>query len=289
MIPLPDGGFVRGAKKGGLTDHIAGMHLIPNVGREAMVPAECVRRAKPKPKPKPEPKPKPKPKPEPSKRKRRRGRSHSPRRDERRASSSSSGSSQERRPRPGPSGAAAEAEVAKPKTTRDEERLREQELQERIEEEKKKLQELEEARKKKQELEKARKKNLGGAFALTEEEEDEDEKRARQAQEIAKAEERRLTRERLALPPGESASSAARPVAQARLATSSDVLTAADIDGSQHDHQFSKVWKDWDATKKDDPGEIARQFMKITAIKRRGFGREPGARGERSRSRSRRR
>merc|ERR1719408_515890 len=54
----------RGAKRGGLTDHLSGVHLIPNVGREAMVPGEvvCRRRPAPKPKPKPQPKPQPEPK-----------------------------------------------------------------------------------------------------------------------------------------------------------------------------------------------------------------------------------
>ena len=36
-----------GARSGGLTHHIQGPHLIPNVGREAMLGAEVVRR-KPK-------------------------------------------------------------------------------------------------------------------------------------------------------------------------------------------------------------------------------------------------
>merc|ERR1712070_525274 len=66
-------------------------------------------------------------------------------------------------------------------------------------------------------------------------------------------------------------------------------LTAADLDGRHHDHKFSKVWKDWDAAKKSDPGEIAKQFMKIAAIKRRGYvpGGGRGAPESRSRSRSR--
>merc|ERR1740129_1519025 len=49
-VQLPDGTTVRGAKKGGLTDHLSGPHLIPNVGREAMIPREVVRRQRPVPK-----------------------------------------------------------------------------------------------------------------------------------------------------------------------------------------------------------------------------------------------
>jgi len=41
-----------GARSGGVTSHIQGPHLIPNVGREAMLGAEVVRR-KPKSKAKP--------------------------------------------------------------------------------------------------------------------------------------------------------------------------------------------------------------------------------------------
>ena len=33
-----------------------------------------------------------------------------------------------------------------------------------------------------------------------------------------------------------------------------------------------KCWKHWDFSKNaDDPGEVARQFMRVTAAKRRGF------------------
>ena len=42
-----------GARSGGVTNHIQGPHLVPNVGREAMLVAEVVRR-KPKSKAKPE-------------------------------------------------------------------------------------------------------------------------------------------------------------------------------------------------------------------------------------------
>mmetsp|Transcript_81595 Transcript_81595/g.166232 ORF Transcript_81595/g.166232 Transcript_81595/m.166232 type:complete len:107 (-) Transcript_81595:473-793(-) len=50
---------LQGARSGGMTHHIQGPHLIPNVGREAMLAAEVVRR-KPKSKAKAE-KPDPKP------------------------------------------------------------------------------------------------------------------------------------------------------------------------------------------------------------------------------------
>lgn len=162
------------------------------------------------------------------------------------------------------------------------------------------LQELEEARKKRQEIEAARRKNLGGAFALTEDdinaEEDEDTQKARAARELARAEERRAARERLAhkepLTGVSAASSSSYPdrsgaVAAPLRLVNKDSVTAADIDGSLHEHKFAKVWKDWDASKKDDPGEIARQFMRVSAVKRRGYCPPKRHTWSRSRSRSR--
>jgi len=149
--------------------------------------------------------------------------------------------------------------------------------------------------KKKNEQDKARRTKLSGMFAFTEDdmndEEDEEAQRARAAKEKQMAEEKRGKRDRLALMPEAnqpSASSTSQASAGPRLVTSKDAVTALDIDGIGHDHKFSKVWKDWDASKKDDPGEIARQFMKVSAIKRRGYG-PPSKRRSRSRSRSRRR
>ena len=61
-----------------------------------------------------------------------------------------------------------------------------------------------------------------------------------------------------------------------------------------------KCWKNWDFAKADDPGEVARQFMRVTAAKRRGYapdrrdggghqghGGHGGHGGRRSRSRGR--
>mmetsp|Transcript_76444 Transcript_76444/g.151245 ORF Transcript_76444/g.151245 Transcript_76444/m.151245 type:complete len:362 (-) Transcript_76444:18-1103(-) len=331
MIQLADGSTVRGAKKGGITDHIAGPHLIPNVGREAMVPAECVRRNRPVRRPVAKPQPKAKQPAEhevmpPSKRRgnpqaeKRRTRSYSPRkarsehgsppriqhRSRSRDSNSSAPSEPEDR---------EEEEVSVPRKEVSEEekrrvRLLDEEARERErkrqEEERRMLAELEEARKKRQELEAARRKNLGGAFALTEDdidaEEDKDNQKARAARELARAEERRAARERLthkdAAPgasnpaassrdyPERSSSSALVQAAPMRM-VNKDSVTAADIDGSLHEHKFAKVWKDWDASKKDDPGEIARQFMRVSAVKRRGYCPPKRSMWSRSRSRSR--
>uniref|UniRef100_A0A7S4VYQ4 Uncharacterized protein n=1 Tax=Alexandrium monilatum TaxID=311494 RepID=A0A7S4VYQ4_9DINO len=322
VVTLADGSTVRGAKRGGITDHIAGPHLIPNVGREAMVPAEVVRRARPAPKRQPTAPPPPKAekaqraqKGGKKRRQRERERSGSekaralpPRARSRRRSRSQASSASSRSPRPPepPAKSAKEQEE-----DRQSERLREREAAERErkrqEEERRMLQELEEARKKRQEVEAARRRNLGGAFALTEDdikaEESEEAEKLRAARELARAEERRAARERLlhgepaAGAPGRTSSSSlpdrgAVVAAPLRL-VNKDGVTAADIDGSFHEHKFAKVWKDWDASKKDDPGEIARQFMRVSAVKRRGYcqpkrstwSRSPS----RSRSRSRRR
>lgn len=166
------------------------------------------------------------------------------------------------------------------------------------EEERSQLRVLEEARQKRIELEQQRRKNLGGAFALTEDDiDDEAAQRKAAAREKARAGEKRPTMEKLslaemraeivpAMASSAAASSQPRPVTK-------DSVTALDLDGSLHDHKFSKTWKDWDASKRDDPGEIARMFMKVSAVKRRGYGTAPGGGprrgGSRSRSRSRRR
>ena len=119
-----------GARSGGMTHHIQGPHLIPNVGREAMLNAEVVRR-KPKAKSKVESKEKEKEKKE--RRKERRERRASPRRGE---ELSEQGAQEAKRI--------------------SEERRQQQLLQD--------VQCMQE-RKKKQETE--RKKNLGGVFALS--------------------------------------------------------------------------------------------------------------------------
>lgn len=281
---------VRGAKRGGLTDHLSGVHLIPNVGREAMVPGEVVCRRRPAPKAKPAAKPEPKPEPKKGKkararspsRRREAGRSRERSKDRRRRSSSSSAS----RSRRDDTRRRGDDELEKV------ERRRKEEEQKRREEEQKKLKELEEVRQKQQEMQKSRKQKLGGLFALTEDdidaEDDDEAKRARLAKEKARAEKK--ASDRSSLPEPRRAGYDAPVLAVASASIAEDVpgnITAADIDGSMHDHKFGKVWKDWDANKKSDPGEVARQFMKIAAIKRRGYA--PGERrGSRSRSRGRR-
>mmetsp|Transcript_33984 Transcript_33984/g.60104 ORF Transcript_33984/g.60104 Transcript_33984/m.60104 type:complete len:343 (-) Transcript_33984:94-1122(-) len=295
-----DHASVRGAKKGGITEHISGPHLIPNVGREAMVPAEIVcRRKHPAPKKKaPEPKAVPKPEKKDKRRKEHRFKEKdAPRhREERRYHSDSSSSDERNRDR------SREADRASPdvetrKRTEEQriseelERRRQEEEEKRFQEEQRKLKELEEVRKKKQEIDSARRQKLGGLFALTEEdmaeEDNADAQKARLAQERARAMERRAQERPVpedvkpqAYSQSQSAVVAAVPRAAASSAALAQVddgnITAVDLDGSQHDHKFSKVWKDWDASKKSDPGEVARQFMKIAAIKRRGYTGGPG-------------
>jgi len=337
VVQLPDGSNVRGAKRGGVTDHIAGPHLIPNVGREAMVPSEVVRRqprAKAKPKPKPleeqrrellleltrEEKARKKAEKEAAKKARkerksrsRGSRSRSRRRDRsrsrRRSPSEESASPPRERRRTGiavPKSPEVEApplppdEPAHPKKTaqEEEEEMRAQaradiEAKERegrrLEQEKLKLEELEKARQKKRELDKQRRSKLNGMFALDEDdmdEGDEEAKKARAVRERALAEERRHNRDRasssraLALGSGDDLGSTSMALSSVGASAaggpprlvSKEGVTALDIDGKSHEsHKFGSVWKDWDANKKDDPGEIARMFMKVSAVKRRGY------------------
>lgn len=306
---MPDGDMVRGAKRGGVTDHIAGPHLIPNVGREAMVPAECVRRQKPAPKKKPLEKPPP---PPPVAKKA--GRKAGKRPQERRAGSPE-GNRRERsrgRQREGSGAsdpASSDAEHAegsperpKAKTAEQlEEELRreakraaeatEREAQ-RLEEERRKLQELEEARTRKSEMAQQRRSKLSGLFALDEDDMEEEPglevKRAREAKEKQRMEDRRQKRDTLSTLPNAASVVRHSPASSSGGAgiprlLSQDSVTALDIDGSGHDHKFSRVWQHWDASKKDDPGEIARMFMKVSQVKRRGYEKT----GRRSRSRSR--
>lgn len=180
----------------------------------------------------------------------------------------------------------------------------------RLVEEQRQLRELDEARKKRQELQEARRRNLGSAFALTEDDIDEDgSQKDLAAWERANA--KRRAQERLAPladAPAAASSSARRPpptaapvrevqeAARPPIARPDDgaAVTALDIDGTFHEHRFAEVWRDWDASKRGDPGEVARQFMKIAAIKRRAQTRTEKGGGEaspprRGRSRSHRR
>lgn len=146
---------------------------------------------------------------------------------------------------------------------------------------------------------KNRKQRLGGLFALTEDdieaEGDDEANRARIAREKARVEKKQQAAERpepvragysFKLE-GSSRSSDSSASLQLMDPNAASNLTAADLDGNMHgEHKFSKVWKDWDAAKKSDPGEVARQFMKIAAIKRRGYAPSGDRPSSRSRSRS---
>lgn len=284
-----------GARSGGVTSHIQGPHLIPNVGREAMLGAEVVRR-KPKSKAKPE---KPAPKPvstsvgKKAKKKNKRNHSSPSRPLERstqrstRSRSNASSPSPEREPvpqsperrRPERS-ATAQRPTARverypseslqresrsldrrpPPETREELSASAQEREaRRIEEERRQLQLLKEAQEKRRKIDSERKKNLGGVFALSA---DDFEKEDKEEQSKAKVEKERL--------PLTAPRTGRRP-------TDPKVL----LDDSTPGTGFEKCWKNWDFTKSaDDPGEVARQFMRVTAAKRRGY-------TPRSRSRSR--
>merc|ERR1712232_1266303 len=137
-----------------------------------------------------------------------------------------------------------------------------------------KLQELMEAKRKQQALAAERKKKLGGAFALDEDDIEGD------TNHLAdwSAARRQLSQKKTAgvfqplAEVGRSSSASSRrseAMAPDRLMETGATVTAADIDGSFHDHKFAHAWKDWDATKKDNAGEVAKRFMRIAALKRR--------------------
>jgi len=290
---VPDGDVrnIRGAKRGGYTDHLAGMHLIPNVGREAMVPAEVVKRQPRLVRKEPPKAPPPVPKAaKQSQRKQPECRRRSPSRSRRRSRSRSrsrwrsrSSSSEGARREDGkPGGERAKSPDAATKRRNEEERQRQRQREieayreaerSRQEQERIKLEAFKEAQMKRKELDSVRKKRLIGAFALNEDDIPEEDGEGAPPKSLAHARPRVSTS--LAphrsdpgpgpLPYAGNASSAALRISDG------EKVTAADLDGSQHDHKFSAVWKDWNAQKRDDPGEIAKQFMKIAAIKRRGF------------------
>lgn len=120
-----------GARSGGMTHHIQGPHLIPNVGREAMLNAEVVRR-----------KPKAKAKVESEKKEKRREEKRKEKRERRREERASSVSREE------------VSELAAQEARR-------------ISEERKQLQLLKDMQERKKKQETERKKNLGGVFALS--------------------------------------------------------------------------------------------------------------------------
>jgi len=305
---------VKGARKGGITQHISGPHLIPNVGREAMLPGEVVCRRKLPPTTKKHS--------DHSKEKRastggsrhhrsvspsagsidRQGRSPTrsrsqslepPSRSPRRASEgrltsvsvSRQGkeeSAQAAPPEPiepqiqKPEIQKEDPDVAKKRQQRERQAFVDAEKR-RSEDEKQKLKELEEAKRRAKDLNESRKKKLGGAFALGADDEDDVSDRQRLARELAQASRRGSSRPLLTDSQGTGTASSGSALPEGAKAA------ATDIDGRLHDHKYSRVWKDWDSNKRADPGEVARQFMKIAAIKRRGV---DAPRRARSRSRS---
>ncbi|CAE7690192.1 DNAJC10 [Symbiodinium pilosum] len=267
-------GGVQGARSGGMTHHIQGPHLIPNVGREAMLVAEVIRR-RPKAKSKPalakpqvhatEKKVHKKERKEPKKKRRKeseRSGSNSPRsrcsrsRTKARERDWSAEGSEEEEVEA--FGAPEETPELMPGLDSDREARR-------IEEERKQLQLLKEVQEKRRKQESERKKNLGGIFALSEDDFDKEEheqaKRAQAAQEEARSEKQHLR----------------HPTS---LRGSQSRKDSTLLDESAPGSGFDKCWKNWDFTKAEDPAEVARQFMRVTAAKRRGYGareRPPGA------------
>lgn len=318
-----------GAKRNGFTDHLSGIHRIPTVGREAMVPGEVVRRQKPKPRPKPkEHDPiaamkewKTMQKRQASLRKERKDdqRDSGDRRRRRDSSSSSEDQGSLRKKEddnlrrhspiktPGKEEERSEDEEEDPRKAAEAAKALKRIEDARaaaFEAEQKKLTELDQIRKQKEEVQRKRKSNLGGLFALTEDEiaDDEDEQSRKQRLDKERAQFQKKAANRAKAdkpewsnplaPMGNNPGSSSRvelQLQQQRLvdAGAAAHLTASDLDGKLHEHKFSKVWKDWDATKKSDPGAIADQFMKIAAIKRRGYsGGEHGTGGKGDRGRS---
>jgi len=285
-----DRGGVQGARSGGMTHHIQGPHLIPNVGREAMLVAEVIRR-RPKAKSKPEVRAEKREKLQrqrDKKRKRKeseRSRSSSPARKSRSKTQvrpehdSPDADGEEDTAQEGQSGFAIAQEDEAAEEDAHEGALptaldvnSEHEAR-RIEEERRQLQRLKEVQEKKRKQESERRKNLGGVFALSaddfDKEEDERAKRAQAAQEEARSEKQQLR----------------HPTSRTSSSQRKDEKMVLD-DGSPGSG-FDKCWKNWDFTKAEDPAEVARQFMRVTAAKRRGYGggardaRDGGTRSER--------
>eukprot|EP00747_Dinoflagellata_sp_TGD_P189063 gnl/TRDRNA2_/TRDRNA2_48916_c0_seq2.p1 gnl/TRDRNA2_/TRDRNA2_48916_c0~~gnl/TRDRNA2_/TRDRNA2_48916_c0_seq2.p1 ORF type:complete len:349 (-),score=78.59 gnl/TRDRNA2_/TRDRNA2_48916_c0_seq2:58-1104(-) len=331
------GGSMHGAKKGGITSHLAGVHMIPNCGREAMVPAEVVRRKKPLPKKSAGPDPRQEKKQQQElerERERRRREQERRQREKQRATGSRSrdrhksrdrDSSSESRSRRRPRSESGDEKVddeeklrqeEEAKAAREAKRIRDMELfrereKVREEEERQRIKEFEIQKAQDKKLQEQRRKKLGGAFALDDDDDAEQEAaaaRERRQKELELASRRVQVRDKssewlnqgfsisysstsssseLAIVNASHAANASEPPRSLPPIGEGGKLSATDIDGSQHEHAFSKVWKDWDATKRD-PGEVARQFMKIAAIKRRGVDGPPtDARGRPRRSRSR--
>lgn len=269
-----DRGGVQGARSGGMTHHIQGPHLIPNVGREAMLVAEVIRR-----------RPKAKSKPEVRAEKREKLQRQRDKKRKRKESERSRSPARKSRSR-----TQVRPEHDSPDADGEEDEAAEEDAHEgalptaldvnsehearRIEEERRQLQRLKEVQEKKRKQESERRKNLGGVFALSaddfDKEEDERAKRAQAAQEEARSEKQQLR----------------HPTSRTSSSQRKDEKMVLD-DGSPGSG-FDKCWKNWDFTKAEDPAEVARQFMRVTAAKRRGYGggardgtRDGGTRSER--------
>ncbi|CAJ1334303.1 unnamed protein product [Effrenium voratum] len=243
-----------GARSGGVTAHIQGPHLIPNVGREAMLAAEVVRR-RPKNKAKPAPEARASNSIQAERRKKRKSRSLSCSRSRTKVSEIPS-SPRDIRQSPSLSHCESESPQDTAEAQREARRMAEEQRQ---------LQLLREAQEKRKKQENERKKNLGGVFALSADdfEKEEQPKRAQARSEL--------------LQHPKSATSKSVGSGQPRKER---VLLDEAAPGSG----FEKCWKNWDFAKAEDPAELARQFMRVTAAKRRGY----APRRSRSRSRSRR-
>lgn len=274
MIPLK--GEVRGARSGGMTAHLSGPHLIPNVGREAMLGAEVVRR-RPKAKTKPQPQPQTKKhtaeknaskttrrrSPERGRSFPRRSRSNSQSRSRARSRTQNDERERSRSPLSGSRQAAGVDDAIWREQQAEAQRREDQRLME----ERRQLQLLEEEKRKRKQQEIERNKKLAGFFSLTEDDlEDEQPKAAP----LVTAKER---------VPVQAALSSALELRQSMSSTSSrPVSVREDFEESAGSSGFDKCWGKWDWNKqKDDPGELARQFMKVTAAKRRGYA--PSAKG----------
>ncbi|CAK9077173.1 UTP--glucose-1-phosphate uridylyltransferase [Durusdinium trenchii] len=124
----------------------------------------------------------------------------------------------------------------------------------RIEEERRQLQLLKETQEKRRKQENERRKNLGGVFALSADDFEEEEKAKVQNTSEERKEKAQLPRVR----------TSTRPKDRDR----DERALLDDAPGSG----FEKCWKNWDFAKgADDPAEVARQFMRVTAAKRRGY------------------
>lgn len=267
---------LQGAKKGGLTQHIAGPHLIPNKGREAMVPREVVRRRQPA-------APKltqlerlshgahlgqdKRDRSEDRKRRRRKGRRSRSRSKRSRSRNDDDSSDEDRRVRDERSRKKREE---LDKKTEEERKVAEDKAKEAVEAHLADVRRRSEEAAKLKQVQQARKSNLQGIFALSEEQmgevENDDEEKKRLAEERARADQQAKERRHNQ-----------RSHLEHKMRALDEDLTKTKIPGAGTPFidptklpggGFEKCWKDWDQAKQSDPGELARQFMKVSAMKR---------------------